>query len=382
MKKQFVSLVLLLLVASTLLMFKTGVCGDSIKIGISNAQEGPASFLGTEFSKGAQAYFNSINEQNGINGKKIEVVQYDDGYEPENCIKNTKKLINEDNVLLLFGYVGTPTSKAVLPIIQSEKMPCFFPLTGAGFLRDVKKSSYVFNLRATYDMETEAMVDYLVKKGKNKIAIFYQNDAYGMAGLSGVKKALTKRDIELVSEGTYERNTVAVNKGLISIKKGSPEAIIMVGTYKPCAEFIKRAKKLGLKDVEFLNISFVGSKALAEELGDKGQDVIVTQVVPLLWNATVPAVKEYQGVLKKYFPDSEPGFVSLEGYLGAKLLVKVLEKAGDDLTSESLVGVSETMEIDLLGSGTKMSFSPSDHQGFNQVFMTKIVDGKFSEMSK
>lgn len=360
----------------SLIVFSIFSFAGEIVIGISNAQEGPAKDLGIEYSKGANAYFDKINKSGGINGNTIKVIQTNDGYEPDKCIENTNKLIKEDKVDLLFGYVGTPTAKAVVPIIQKEKIPYFFPFTGAGFLRDTKESSYVFNLRGTYDMETEKMVDYLVKEGKNKIAIFYQDDSYGRAGLSGTVKALKKRGMELVAEGTYERNTEAVNKALINIKKAKPDGVIMIGTYKPSAEFIKRAKKLGMKDVKFLNISFVGSKALESELGVDGEGVIVTQVVPFPWDSSINLVKEYQTALMAYDANSEYGFISLEGYASAKLLVEILKKAGTK-DKELIIKAAESIKDYDIGSGDKISYSKDDHQGFDRVFITEIKDMVF-----
>ncbi len=372
--------IFLLIITSGCAMAEHGVTDKYILIGISNAQSGPASFLGRELSKGIKSYFNYVNNQGGINGRELRVIQYDDGYEPDQCIINTERLIKKDKVLLLLGYVGTPTSNAAVPVIQREKTPYFFPFTGAGFLRDVKNSPYVFNLRGTYDMETEAMVDYLFKKGKKKIAIFYQDDSYGRAGLNGTRKALLNRGSQLAGEGTYKRNTTRVNKGIISIfiKSGKPDAVIMIGTYKPCAKFIKNAKRLGYNDVDFFNISFVGSKALAKELGEKGDGVIVTQVVPFPWNSETHVVNEYHKIMKADI-SFQPGFVNLEGFLDAKLLVKILKQAGPDLTKDNIVKTVENIKSLDLGSGDKISFSPQDHQGFERVFMTEIRNLKFQE---
>ncbi|MCD4650960.1 MAG: ABC transporter substrate-binding protein [Candidatus Cloacimonetes bacterium] len=368
----FIALALLSL---GVLIAEDGISNDSILIGISNAQSGPALFLGTELSKGAQAYFNYVNDNGGINGKKIKVIQYDDGYEPKRCTANTNKLIANDKVFALFGYVGTPTCKAAAPMIQRAKVPFFFPFTGAGFLRDTSKFSYTFNLRATYDIETEAMVDYLVKKGSNKIAIFIQADAYGRAGLDGVNKALSKRNMKLAAEARYQRNTVDVSEAVSVMKKNNPDAIIMIGAYKPCAEFIKQAKKSGMTNVEFLNISFVGSKALAKELGATGDGVIITQCVPSPWDDSIPVVKEYKKIMKQYSESFTPGFVSLEGFLNAKLFVKALKKS--NLTREGLVTAIQSIKNHDLGSGDRISYSATDHQGFERIYMTEIKNGKF-----
>jgi len=285
--------------------------------------------------------------------------------------------LHQDKAFLLFNYVGTPTTKAVLDIVTREQVPFFFPFTGAAFLRDTANAPTVFNLRASYDMETRSLVEYLLRKGRRRIAIFYQDDSYGRAGLQGVKAALSERNLSLVAEGVYLRNTTAVNQGLLTIRKANPEAVIMIGTYKPCAEFIKRARRLGMNDVDFLNISFVGSEALARELGSDGEGVIVSQVVPLPWNVDIAGVRDYQQALKRSFPDDQPGFVSLEGYLNARLLVEILRRSGDPMTRRSVIEAAENLNDVDIGLGEPVSFSALDHQGLDKVYLTRITGGKF-----
>src|SRR5581483_10891809 len=166
--------------------------------------------------------------------------------------------------------------------------------------------------------------------------IFYQDDAFGQAGLTGVKRALEKRHMELVAEGSYERNTTAVKTALLAIKKAEPEAVIMIGAYKPCAEFIKLARQVKL-EATFVNISFVGSDALAKELGPAGAGVVITQVVPFPGDTSIPVVKRYQAALKANNPDAQPGFVSLEGYLVGRAIVAGLEKVDGELTRQSMM---------------------------------------------
>lgn len=356
-----------------------GVTDNEVVIGISNAQEGPARLLGTELSRGAAACFRQVEARGGIFGRSVVVVQYDDGYEPEQCLFNTKKLLNEGKVFALFGYVGTPTSKAVLPLVTRQRVPFFFPFTGAGFLRDVSIAPTVFNLRGTYDMETQAMVDYLSKQGKKRIAIFYQDDSFGRAGLAGAQRALKKQNMNLVAEGTYPRNTTAVNRGLLAILKAQPEAVIMIGVYQPCAEFIKRARKLGLNNTTFLNISFVGSNALAAALGPDGDGVLVTQVVPFPWNTKIPAVRTYQAAMRQEDPAFQPSFVTFEGYLDAMLLVEILRRSGRDLTRERAIRAAEDLESLDLVLDSEVGFTAFNHQGLKKVYMSMIKNGGFVE---
>ncbi len=375
----------LLLIAALLChspaLAEDGISSKHILVGVSNAQDGPAGFLGQELLKGAQAYFSFINDNGGVLGRKIQVVELDDGYEPTRCIDNTKKLLNESKVFLLFGYIGTPTSKAVLPLVTKANVPFFFPFTGAEFLRDVHEAPTVFNLRASYERESLKMVAHLAKAGKKRLAVFFQNDSYGRNGLYGVEQALENYpSLKLVARGCYKRNTTAVNHALIAITQAKPDAVIMVGTYKPCAAFIDRALRLGLRDVTFMNISFVGSKALAQELGSSGNGVLVSQVVPLPWDDTVPAVAEYQRMMLNADPLFQPGFVSLEGFLDAKLLVRLLQITGPDLTRDTLLHTTRNAyDIDI-GLGTKISFSPLDNQGLKRVYLTRITNDSFEAL--
>jgi ABC-type branched-subunit amino acid transport system substrate-binding protein len=358
-----------------------GVTDSRILFGQSAAFDGPAAALGNGMRQGIAAAFKESNGTGGVNGRTFEVVEYDDGYEPEKSIANVKKLIEEDQVFALIGAVGTPTSKATQPIATSAGVPFIGPFTGAGFLRKPENSNVV-NVRATYGQETEAWIEYLTtEKGYDRIAILYQDDSFGRVGLAGVKKAMEKRGLELVAEGTYKRNTTAVKSGLLKIRKGKPQAVVMVGAYKPCAAFIKLAKKTKL-DATFVNISFVGSKALAKELGPDGEGVIVSQVVPFPWDTTIPLVKDYQAALKAHDPKAEPGFVSLEGYMVGRLVVDALKNVDGEVTRQSLTDtVARVGTFDL--GGVTLTYGKGDNQGMDKVFLTEIqADGSFKPIGK
>jgi ABC-type branched-subunit amino acid transport system substrate-binding protein len=274
------------------------------------------------------------------------------------------------------GEVGTPTSNAAQPIATEAGVPFIGPFTGAAFLRNPSLGN-VINIRGSYDQETEAWIQHLTSDlGVKRIAILYQDDTFGRAGLSGVSKAMEKRNMKLVAEGTYERNTTAVKTALLAIRKADPEAVVMVGTYKPCAEFIKLAHRLKLNPL-FVNISFVGANALANELGDDGNGVVVTQVVPFPWDANLPLVARYQKALKAATPDAQVGFVSLEGYMVGRLVVEALGKIKGPTTRENLLStIKEVGTFDL--GGLTLSYGPNDNQGMDQVFLTVIqADGSF-----
>jgi ABC-type branched-subunit amino acid transport system substrate-binding protein len=316
-----------------------------------------------------------------VHGRKLKLISENDGYEPDRAIAATKKLIEENKVFALIGAVGTPTSAAAQPIATAAKVPFIGAFTGAGFLRNPKLDNVV-NIRASYGAETEAWVRHLTEDLKvTKIAIFYQDDAFGRSGLDGVKAAMKKRNMELLAEGAFERNTVAVKSALLALKRAEPEAVVMVCPYKPCAEFIKLARKVDFNPV-FVNISFVGSGALAKELGPDGNGVVISQVVPFPWDASLPVVADYQAAMKAADAKAEPDFVSLEGYLVGRLTIAALEKAGAEPTREGLLkAIKETAKFDI--GGLAMTFSPEKNEGLDKVFMTVIqADGSFKSVEK
>lgn len=358
-----------------------GVSADKIVFGQAAALEGPASALGTGMKLGLEAAFAEINKAGGIKGRKLELKSVDDGYEPTKSIEAVKKLLADDKVFAIAGAVGTPTSAATQPIATAAGAPFIGAFTGAEFLREPYKPM-VMNVRASYFQETEAMVERLTKDlGATKIAIMYQDDAFGQAGLAGVKRALDKRKMTLAGEGTFERNTVAVKAALLAIKKVDPEAVIMISPYKPAAEFIKLAKQIKL-NATFVNISFVGSDALAKELGADGAGVVITQVVPFPKDASIPVVGKYHAALKAVSADAQPGFVSLEGYMVGRAIAAALEKVdGEPTRAKMIEAIQKAGMIDL--GGVKLSYSPTSNRGSETVFLTVIqADGSFKAVEK
>jgi ABC-type branched-subunit amino acid transport system substrate-binding protein len=349
-----------------------GVSENEIVIGMSNALTGPASALGTGVKNGALTYFNKVNSSGGINGRKIKVISYDDGYEPKQTVETTNKLISQDRVFALFGYVGTPTSTAILPIVNKEKIPYFGPFTGAEFLRN-PVNRYIFNVRGSYFDEAEMQVEYLTKKlGKKRIGVFIQNDAYGLAVKGGVIKALKARSMTLAGEGTYERNTSNVDAGLAALKSVDPDAVVMVGTYQAMAAFVKQAKARGFTPT-FLNVSFVGTAALVKELGGAGDGVIISQVMPSPTDASLPLVRRYQADMRAA-GHSNLDYTDLEGYVDAVVFTEVLKKAGKNLTRGSFIAAAENLNV--TDGGLTFAFSPSDHQALSKIYLTKIAGNK------
>ncbi|MEX1034677.1 MAG: ABC transporter substrate-binding protein [Sneathiella sp.] len=358
-----------------------GVAPDEITFGQSAAFEGPSAALGEGMRDGILAAFDEVNRKGGIAGRKLRLISYDDGYQPAMAIENVNRLITDDRVFALAGFVGTPTSKAIAPIAAAENIPLIGPFTGAGFLRDPRQKNVV-NIRASYAEETEAWVAHLTSDpGITRIAAFYQDDSFGRAGLDGVKAALEKRGLALVGEGRYMRNTTAFKRALLAIRSSNPEAVVMIGAYKASAEFIRQARQLGL-DVIFMNISFVGSKALSAELEGEGKGVFVTQVVPFPDDMDIPLVRAYRKALTAYDPALETGFVSLEGYLVGRFVAAVLENLGPEVTRAAfLKAIETTRKFDI--DGLELLFGPGDNQGLNRVFLTEILgDGSFRAIDR
>lgn len=355
------------------------IVGKQIVLGQSCALTGPASQLGQQMMKGATAWFSFVNSQGGVHGRTIRLITHDDFYEPHYARKNTIELITRQHVFAMFGQVGTPNSKAAMPVAQKYNVPFLMPFTGAEFLRN-PPSPLIVNLRNSYYAETEALVEYLrLTYHIDKIAVFYQNDSYGKAGREGVRRALEKRGLKIAAEGRYRRNTLSYRNALQTIKLSEPEAVIMIGAYKPCAEFIKSAKKGGMDRTVFCNLSFVGSDNLIQALQGQTENVLISQVVPLPWDSKNEAAQEYRKIYKAHYPDDFYGFVSFEGFLAAKLVVKALEKAGQGLTRKNFIEAFERLDKTAL-KGFKITITPDDRQALERVFITDYHDGAFRKL--
>jgi branched-chain amino acid transport system substrate-binding protein len=360
---------------------EVGVSADAILFGQAASLEGPSSALGQGMRQGILAAFAEINARGGVHGRKLLLISRDDGYDPDRSVVQTTKLIDDDKVFALIGAVGTPTTTATVPIAKARNVPFIGPFTGAAFLRAPDLHNVV-NIRASYGAEAEAWIKHLTEDLHVKdIAIFYQDDSYGRDGLAGVKLALEKRGMELTAEGTFERNTRAVGSALRTLRRAEPEAVVMVGTYGPCAEFIKLAHKSGFNPI-FVNISFVGANALAKELGPEGEGVIVSQVVPFPWDTSVKVVADYQAAEKALDSHMKPEFVSLEGYLSGRLVAAALEMTGPNPTRADMLRlINDVGRFDI--SGNIMTFGPQMQNVPPKVFLTVIQpDGTFKAIEK
>ena len=363
------------LVMASLATAETGVTDGSITIGQSVPLSGPAQELGIEMQLGAKLYFDQINAQGGVHGRKIKLLSLDDGYEPDRATANTRQLIDKNDVFALFGYVGTPTSLAALQVSNPAGVPFFGAFTGAEALR-LPFNRLVFNVRASYGDETEKIVEQFTSLNVKRIAVFYQNDAYGNAGLSGVEKAMAKRDLKLVATATVERNSSDVAAAVKTLVAAKPDMVVMVTTYKSSAAFINAMRAAG-SAAQFYTVSFVGSRALANELGAAGAGVGISQVVPFPWSRTVPVVRDYQKLLAASGSGRDVSFTSLEGYIAARVFVEGLRRAGKELTRDKFISAMENLRNFDTG-GFTVSFTPGNHNGSTFVELTIIrKDGSF-----
>ncbi len=351
-----------------------GITDGGILLGMVNAQTGPAASLGQGMYHGAMAAFDEVNARGGVNGRKITLILDDDGYEPDRAIAGTRKMIDEKRVFALFGYVGTPTANAVLPIVKETHVPLIGVFSGAMTLRQ-PVTPEVINIRPSYDDETETLVDHFVNDtGAKRFAVFYQNDGFGAAVLSGVDKALRKRNLDIVAKGAFERNTIDVAAGLAAVKQGDPDVVIMAGPYSPLTAFVKAAKEQNLK-AQLATVSFVGTEAFVNSLGVTDQNVFISQVMPYPGDITVPVVATCTRLMQRYYPNEALGFINLEGCVTAKALLIALEKTGRDLTREGLLKSFEGLHhVDL--HGLDLTFAEDDHQALSKVFLTRIDNGK------
>ena len=342
-----------------------------ILLGQSAPFTGPAAQLGIQFYEGAKLYLDQYNAQPGH--RDVQIKFLDDGYEPDRCAANTKKLIDEE-AFALFGYIGTPTSLAALPLAVNAKLPFIAPFTGAMALREPFHKN-VFHLRASYNDETALIVKQLTHLGLKKIAVFYQNDAYGKAGLDGVTLALAQLDLKPTALATVERNSVDVAAAVKTIAAAKPDAVVQVSAYKSCAAFIREARKAGYGGT-FFNVSFVGTQALSDELGKDGAGVVVTQVVPSPYNAANGITREFNDAQRKSGGATKANFSSLEGYIAAKVLVEGLRRTPGKVTREGLIAGLESIDRQQFG-GFEVSFSPRNHVASKFVELSMITgDGR------
>lgn len=400
-------LLLIMSVTIVCLSMISPVWCKEIRLGMSAAFSGPTRGLGIELYRGSMAYLTHVNKSGGVHGNTIRIIAYDDGYNPAPTVENTMNLVEGDDVSLLFDYVGTPTVTRILPLLKkyNTRGPVFlfFPFSGAQPQREYPYGQYVFNLRASYRQELEALVSYLISKGRSRIGVFYQIDAYGRSGWEGVQRSLAKHNRRMVGEATYYRGTTydsSMKEQVKILRSSSPDAIVSVGAYQACAAFIRDARDAGL-NVPIANVSFVDSenqlKLLLKTGKEKGRDytrnLINSQVVPSYEETDLPAVQEYRRLMSTYnhmpprelmkedYSPHKFSPVSLEGFLNAKMLVEILRRLGPGVSTSRIKPVVESIHDYDIGINVPVNFGPERHQGLDVVFLTTVEDGKFVAIS-
>ncbi|HEY6249787.1 MAG TPA: ABC transporter substrate-binding protein [Candidatus Angelobacter sp.] len=363
-----------------------GSNASSILIGVSNVQSGSSSALGKDLVEGSRAYFETVNRSGGIHGRQVEFLVKDDRYEPDPAVQNTNELIAKDKVFFLFDYVGTPTLTRVLPLLkyyEDKDIVNVAPFTGADPQRKPPYDKYVFNVRASYAEETRALVDAFYARGYRKIGYLGQADAYGKSGETGVKTALAAHGLDVVASVSYRRNSpleTSMREQVEILRSHGAEAVIAVGTYNPCAAFVRDARLAGWK-APIANVSFVGAGALLSVLKQESKrlgqdltlDLINSQVVPSPDNIRLPLVASYRA----HFSAERAGFVSLEGWLNAVVTGEALRRAGPNPTPADFIKAMESLGGWDPGLGVKLEFSHTSHQGMHRVWLTRIEQGRW-----
>lgn len=341
---------------------------NTILLGQSLPLSGPSAQIGKKYQAGAQAWFNEVNRKGGINGKKIRLISLDDQYEPELTISNTKTLLEKPNLLALFGYVGTPTTKEILPLIEKRKVPLIAPLTGASILRD-EKLKMVVNLRASYQMEIDKIVDSLVRNARQKIAIVYQDDAFGKDGLRSSELALKKHGLKPIAIATVQRNSAQIRSALQVLTTSRPNAIIIISTYVSSAALSKELLQRDIK-AQIMNVSFVGTRALEQSLPvGLANSIGVSQVVPFPWDRWIPVVADYQRLMRVNNSSARFGFTSLEGFIAARLITEGIKKVQGPLTKGSLItSLKSIKKVDI--GGFQLDLSSNKKQASDYVELT------------
>lgn len=353
-----------------------GVTDNEILIGSCSALEGPSKFLGTETVTGAKAYFDTVNETGGVEGRKLRLVVSDDSYDPAKTQACFDKMMSE-KVFALGFFVGTPTAVKYLPLAESNKIPLVGLFTGAQTLYQPLRH-WVINVRASYFDETREQIDgFWNTLGYRKIAVIYPDDSFGDAVLAGVKEALKGHGAEPVAIASYQRQTSQVSGAIDIVKAANPDAVVVVGPSNTVAPILQQAHHKGWKPL-FSTVSFVGTDELITQAGNDAEGVVITQVVQPYYLTDFKAVTLYRRALQKYYPGTAANFVSFEGFVDAMVMVEGLKRAGKDLTREGLIrGIESIHGLDVgLGPQLKLDYSSKDHKGFDHVVPTVIRGGR------
>ncbi|MBS1141204.1 MAG: amino acid/amide transporter substrate-binding protein, family [Proteobacteria bacterium] len=341
----------------------------SIRLGQSLPLSGALAELGAEYRDGMQAYFKVLNARGGVHGRRIELVTLDDGYVVERSVENAKKLLDQEDVFAFLGMFGSANYGALMPLINERGIPSLAPYSGSDELR-AQKSPTTFWLRASYGDETEKIIDQLTTLGINKIAVFYQDDAFGKSGLAGVEKALAKRNLKMVAVGAFDKTKNDVRDAVKAIGAADPQGVVMISTYKPTAAFVREMRQAG-KQSQFFALSVVGYKALQAELGQSAAGVAIAQVMPYPWSGVTLIVREFLALPADVLPKSGITYTAIEGYIAAKVMAEALRQAGPQPTREKLVAALGGMRNYDTG-GFVVDYGKGSHLGSRFVEVTIV----------
>ena len=370
------------------LLFSSSIVfsAESIKLGMTTVLTGPAAALGNDMRTGIESYFNLVNKQGGVQGRQLEFIVYDDGYEPVRAAQNMRTLIDKEKVLAVLGNVGTPTAIVTVPIAEEKKTLLFGAFSGGGVLRPTPSSRYIINYRPSYAEETAEIINGLIQSGieATEIAFFTQRDGYGDAAYQGAINALKSygfKHIDLLVHGRYTRNTLNVEDAVAAFLDApiTPKAVIMAGGYAPSAKFIELLSH-ELPDMLFLNVSFVGSHSLQKALPQNSTNVIVMQAVPTL-NSSLTIIDEYLSALKQFDITMEANTVSLEGFIVAKIFHQGLLKIEGGITKESIIDGLESLTGIDIGLGLDIYYDKSEHQAIHKLWLTRLDLGEFKDFN-
>ncbi len=351
-----------------------GITDTSITIGMSGPFTGPNGAYGTEMQSIIKLYFDQINHNGGIFGRKLQLIALDDGYETDRAVANTKILIEKEKVFALTGYYGSSPTTAAMEVFSAAKVPLIGTISGSGALRS-PTNRYLFHVRASYANETDQIVKQLASIGLTSIGVLYQNDGFGKSGLEGVTAALKKMNMVPSVVASVERNSTDVQAAVAAMVKIKPQAIVLVTLYKPTAEFVRQVNAANLHPY-FATLSPVGADNLARELGPLSRGIMISQVMPYPWDDTKPVVHDYKKMVEKSDGKLVLSYYGLEGYIDARVLVEAIKSSGKNLTREKLVDNLETMHNLNIG-GFSISYSSTNHDGSQFVDMTVLgANGK------
>lgn len=360
------------LLAATAHAGDEGVTPTEIRLGASQVLSGPLGPQTQQYGEGARLMFEAVNAAGGIHGRKIGFTSLDDGFDPKRAVENTRRLIEEHKVFMLFNSTGTAQTAAVLPQLKASKTILFGPVTGASSMRE-GVNPYLFHVRAGYANETERMFSQLRQIGVTRVAFFYQDDGLGKTLLGEVRKASTAANLPLVAEIKVDPAAPDFAAAAAATAQAQPQAVIVGTAGLTFPHYVKAVLATPTRPA-FYGYSVASLDVIHRELQDKARGIILAQIMPSLRNTTIPVVAEYLKLLKAKSPDAQPSASQFEGFVHARLLVEGLRRTGRDLSTASFTQTLEGAGEIAFGRFTAR-YSPRSHNGSDYVELA-IIDAE------